>query len=242
MGLDLALGGLVLIMAIRGYLKGFVLQAIRLVGLVCSVYAADPIRNYAKPHILPSLPSLQPDLLERGLWWGSAIITYLVLVGLCTLAVKLYRRQSTGVEESNRNDQMAGALLGLAKGLIVAAFVANGFQTHAIEHIKNIPWALSQAEKSKVLVWNEKYKPAPKIWASPPVKMFVAHIKKMGFGNHGEPAEDKPAVQTASRTPQLQWSAGKAEGADNGDLDSELTEAVKSVEEALRTSRADASK
>ena len=42
MGLDLALGGLVLISAIRGWLKGFLVQAIRLAGLVASVYAAGP--------------------------------------------------------------------------------------------------------------------------------------------------------------------------------------------------------
>src|SRR3954447_21456464 len=43
MGLDLALAVIVLLSAVRGWLKGFVLQAIRLSGIVACVYAADPV-------------------------------------------------------------------------------------------------------------------------------------------------------------------------------------------------------
>ncbi len=242
MGLDLALGGLVLIIAIRGWLRGFVLQAIRLVGIVSCVYAADPIRDYVKPHVLPSLPTLQPDLVERGLWWLSAITSYLVLVGLSSLAVKLYRRQPHGLEESSRNDQFAGALLGIAKGVLLVAFVAAGFQKYAVAHLKNMPWVLHQAEGSKVLDWNEKYQPAPRIWSSPPVKMFVGHIQRMGLGAKPSQAPaETPPVQTASRTPQLQWSADP-KNLDTSGLDPEVTAAVKSVEELLRSTSADAAK
>ena len=48
MGLDIALGIMVLLGAIRGWFKGFVLQAIRLSGLVGCVYAAGPVRDYAQ--------------------------------------------------------------------------------------------------------------------------------------------------------------------------------------------------
>jgi len=243
MGLDLALGGLVLIMAIRGWLKGFVLQAIRLVGVVACVYAADPIRDRVKPRVLPSLPTLRPDLVERGLWWGSAILSYVVFVGLCSLAVKLYRRQPVGLEESNRNDQLAGALLGIGKGLLVVTFLVAGFQKYAVEHLKNIPWALKQTHQSKALIWNEKYQPVPRIWTSPPVKMFVGHIKKMGFGTpQTEDPEEKPPVKTASRTPQLRWPGGNAGEPDNSEIDPEITEAVKSVEDALQKPKEDAAK
>ena len=49
MGLDLILAALVLMAGIRGWLKGFVMQAIRLTGLIACVYVADPVRDLAKP-------------------------------------------------------------------------------------------------------------------------------------------------------------------------------------------------
>src|SRR3954463_10624638 len=93
MGLDLALGVIVLLSAIRGWLKGFVLQAIRLAGLVLCVYSADPVRDQLKPHVLIYLPTIRAELIDRMLWWVSAAGSYVVLVGLASLAVKLYRRQ-----------------------------------------------------------------------------------------------------------------------------------------------------
>ena len=45
MGLDIALGLMILLGAIRGWFRGFVLQALQLGGLVGCVYAAGPIRD-----------------------------------------------------------------------------------------------------------------------------------------------------------------------------------------------------
>ena len=76
MGLDLALGGLVLLAAIRGWFKGFVMQAVRLSGLVACVYAADPIRDQVRPRVLAvplghaaraDRPAALVDLGGRGL-------------------------------------------------------------------------------------------------------------------------------------------------------------------------------
>ena len=64
MGLDIALGIMVLLGAIRGWFRGFVLQAIRLGGLVGCVYAAGPIRDYARPHVV-ALPGLDPAVHAR---------------------------------------------------------------------------------------------------------------------------------------------------------------------------------
>ena len=52
MGLDVALGVIILIAAIRGWLQGFVYQAIRIGGLVAGIYLAAPVRDQAKPHIV----------------------------------------------------------------------------------------------------------------------------------------------------------------------------------------------
>src|SRR3954468_9545913 len=89
MGLDLALGVIVLLSAIRGWLRGFLLQAIRLAGMIACVYVADPVRDLAKPHVLPHLPSIRPELVDRLLWWSSAACSYVVLVGMATLILKL---------------------------------------------------------------------------------------------------------------------------------------------------------
>ena len=42
MGLDVALGVVILIAAIRGWLQGFVYQTVRLAGLVACIYLAAP--------------------------------------------------------------------------------------------------------------------------------------------------------------------------------------------------------
>ncbi|MHC5543326.1 CvpA family protein, partial [Singulisphaera rosea] len=224
MGLDLALGGLVLISAIRGWFKGFTIQMIRLIGLVACVYAADPIRDLTKPHVLPYLPKIMPELVERGLWWMAAVLSYVILVGLASLAVKLYRRKPFGLEEANRNDQYGGTLLGIAKGVISAAFVVSGIQQYALEPLQKFPWALEQAKMSKALLWNEQYQPVAKVWDSPPVKHFVDHIKRMGLGREPEERPASPVggqTQTAIRTPKLEmrspshvlpdsWGSGSA--------------------------------
>ena len=81
MGLDLALGVIVLLGAIRGWLKGFILQAIRLSGVVACVYAADPVRDLAKPYVVPHLPSIRPELVDRLIWWSAAAVSYVCWSG-----------------------------------------------------------------------------------------------------------------------------------------------------------------
>ena len=240
MGLDLALGGLVLVMAIRGWLKGFLLQAIRLAGLVLCVYAADPVRDQIKPRIVGHLPTIRPDLMDRMLWWASAIAAYIVLVGLTTLAVKLYRRQPYGGEpEANRGDQFAGSLFGMAKAVVVATFLVAGVEKYALQHIQQIPWAVKQVETSRSMALNERYHPVPRIWAAPPVQHFVRHIQRMGLNRpepeEASPQEAAPPVRTASRTPQLQMSPARAQASlDPDHLDPEVAEAIEAIQRELR--------
>jgi uncharacterized membrane protein required for colicin V production len=245
MGLDLALGGLVLVMAIRGWFRGFVLQAIRLGGVVVCVYAADPVRNVAKPEVMRYLPRIRPDLIDRMLWWSSAFATYILLVGIATLAVKIYRRQPYGLEERSRKDQFAGSLLGLAKGAVVAVFVVAGIQKYALAYLKNIPRAEQQVATSKALALHKQYRPVDRIWSAPPVQHFVKTVQRMGLKSPSEsekrtepaetPAPAPAPVQTASRAPKLALPPLDTTG-----VDAEMAEAVRAVEDALR--RAGASK
>lgn len=239
MGLDLALGGLVLVMAIRGWLKGFLLQAIRLAGLVLCVYAADPVRDQIKPRILGQLPTIRPELMDRILWWSSAVASYVILVGLTTLAVKLYRRQPYGgIAEPNRGDQFAGSMLGMAKAMLVATFLVAGLEKYALTHIKQIPWAAQQVETSRSMAWNDRFHPVPRIWSAPPVQHFVKHVQRMGLNRTDIAAPEEsapPPVRTASRTPQLQLSAPQRHARlDTSDLDPEVAEAIEAIQHELR--------
>jgi len=208
MGLDIALGVIILIAAIRGWLQGFVYQAIRIAGLVACIYLAAPVRDQAKPHVIAYLPAIPPDLMDRLMWLVSAAISYAVLVGVTTLAIKMTRRpEIPGIPpQSPRKDQSAGFLLGAAKGVLVALFMTAAIQKYALIQIATIPWADQQVKTSLALRWNEQYQPAAKIWSSPPVQHFVGRIQHFGLQGPSEgpglpdaKAGDRAVVQTASR-------------------------------------------
>ena len=73
--------------------------------------------------------------------------------------------------------------------------------------------AIDQRAVATALVLNEEYRPAERIWTSPPVRQFVAHIRRMGISGEAveapgavdaAPVAEIPPVQTAAaRTPRL---------------------------------------
>jgi uncharacterized membrane protein required for colicin V production len=200
MGLDIVLGLVILAAAVRGWFRGFLLQAIRLGGLVGAVYSAAPLRDAARPYVNEYLPSIRPELLDRLLWWLAAILCYVVTVGLASLALKMARRRPFGEVEANRTDQFAGLLLGGIKGALVVAFVTAALQRNALERVKGIDWAEHQARDSYALEWETKYHPADRVWASAPVQHIVAEVRRKGLLGQPEdllPGVEKP-VQAAS--------------------------------------------
>jgi uncharacterized membrane protein required for colicin V production len=209
MWLDVILGGIILIAGFRGWFQGFVSQAVRIAGLVACVYLAEPVRDYAKPHVFPYLPTIQPELIDRLLWWVSAAAVYVVLVGVATLVIKMTRRpEIPGIAQAGRNDQFAGFMLGATKGFLMAAFATAGIQRYAMEHVKTVAWAEEQVKVSWSLKWSETYQPVPKIWSSRPVQHFVNYIERMGLRKPGQPSQSAaeeeddakgPPVRTASR-------------------------------------------
>jgi uncharacterized membrane protein required for colicin V production len=222
MGLDVALGVIILIAAIRGWILGFVYQAIRIAGLVACIYLAAPVRDQAKPHVVAYLPTIQPEVVDRLLWWVSAAISYVVIVGVTTLAIKMTRRpEIPGIPaQSGRNDQFAGFLMGAAKGVLAAAFLTAGIQNYALTQVATIPWADQQVKTSLALRWNEQYQPAAKIWTSQPVQHIVGLAYRMGWQGPveqpGQPAAksgEGPVLQTASRPADLEDAkASKSQG------------------------------
>lgn len=207
MGLDIILGLVILMAAVRGWFRGFVIQAIRLAGLVGSVYSAAPIRDATRSYAIKYLPSMRPDLLDRLLWWASAVVCYVVVVGLASLAVKMARRRPFGEVEPNRTDQFAGFLLGGVKGAVAVCFLAAALQRHAVERVKGIDWAEGQAKDSYALMWEAQYHPADRVWTSAPVQHFVAEIRRKGTLAPDGPAPasgpplEKPVQAAANSTP-----------------------------------------
>jgi uncharacterized membrane protein required for colicin V production len=205
MGIDLALGALILMGAIRGWLRGFLLPAIRWASLVGCVYAADPVREALRPYLAESLKSMRPELLDRMLWWASAVVCYLCFVGLAGVAVRIQRRRPYGEPEPNRFDQLGGLLLGTAKGFVFAALVLAGFDRFGRDQIKGVDWAEQQASTSKSLVWNAEYQPVPRAWNSTPVQAFVARVRNRGLaGSEIAPPDvhlEQPTTSTAAAEP-----------------------------------------
>jgi uncharacterized membrane protein required for colicin V production len=198
MGLDVVLGLVILIAALRGWFKGFTNQAVRIGGFIACFYLADPVREQARPYVLAKLPTIEPALMDRILWWACAVVSYIVLVGFSTLAIQLMRSPpEPGALQSRREDRFAGLFLGAAKGLLVAAFLAAGIQKYTGDIARNLPWADRQAQDSYALVWTDRYQPVPRIWAAPPVRRFVEHIQRNGLKNSSEAEAGK---QVAERT------------------------------------------
>jgi uncharacterized membrane protein required for colicin V production len=226
MGLDVALAVVVLIAAVRGWLQGFVSQTVRVASVIACVYLADPVRDRAKPYVAPYLASIQSDLVDRLLWWVAGVLTYVALVGIASLVIKMTRRpEIPGISQSGRNDQFAGFFLGTVKGLLLAAFLVAGIQKYGLEVVKEVDWADEQAKASWALQWSSAYQPVPKIMSSRPVRHFVDHINRMGLQKPGESSQpaagagqgpDNPSVfGTRSHSSDL-----KSAGPDRSKLES----------------------
>ncbi len=208
MGLDLALAVVVVTAAFRGWFQGFLIQIVRIASLIACVYLADRVRDYAKPYVVPYLATIQPDLVDRLLWWVSAVVTYIVLVAASMLVIKMTRRPVIpGISEPGRNDQFAGFLVGTIKGAVIAAFLAGGIERYGADQVKMVPWAGEQVKASWAMQWTVAYQPVPRIWASRPVRHFVNHVTRMGIQKPGDPSQlpaapgdgTEPLFRTASR-------------------------------------------
>jgi uncharacterized membrane protein required for colicin V production len=247
MGLDLALGLIILIGAIRGWLKGFLSQVVRIGGFIACFYLADPVREQARPYVVAKLPAIEPGLMDRILWWVAAVVSYIVLVGLTTLAIQMMRTPpAPKMARSSRNDQFAGLLLGAAKALLVAAFLAAGIETYRAELVRYTPWTPPQASGSLALKWTEQYQPVPRIWATPAVRAFVEHIRRNGLKGPagteidaedeaqpaGNVAERAPA-EAPSRPPRLELAPAETQP-DPADLDPALAKELEDIKADLR--------
>ena len=244
MGLDLALAGIVLVTAIRGWFKGFMVQAIRLSAIVASVYVAAPLRDEIKSRAMEYLPTIPPQIVDRLLWWSALVISYVLLTGVASFALAIVRRQRYGNNERGRGDQFAGFGLSIVKGAIIAAFLLSSLQKHGEKYLANIPMAQEQTRESLAWKLNGDYQPADKIWALPPVQLFVNQVTRMGMtapesSSSAPAAKDEVSARTEGRSPKLRLDARRERAnvpADplNGDLGAQL-QALQDQLQALGT-------
>ncbi|GIW87140.1 MAG: hypothetical protein KatS3mg108_1464 [Isosphaeraceae bacterium] len=201
MGVDIALGALVLAWAVRGWFRGFLRQAVGLGALVGAIFAAAPLRDLARPQVGRWFPSIDGEILDRLLWWVAVVVALVVLAGCGGWLLRLMKRRSPGAiplpSEPNRADQGAGFLLGALKGAVVASFLAAGlvrFEPAYLEPLGEGRAAVEEQTKtSKALYWAAQYRPAEQIWGSVPVQTVVAEIRRHGLGLDGEVQGESPS-------------------------------------------------
>lgn len=196
MGLDIALGVIVLVAGIRGWFKGFVLQAIHIGGLVGSIYLASPLRDLARPFAREYFPGVQPELMDRLLWWTAGVVAYIVVTGVAVSTVRLYRRRHylEGLDR-DRGDQGAGFLLGGLKGALLVIFLAAGIARHSPAYVQSGGWIAQQVARSRSIQWTNSYHPAEQVWASVPVQTIVRQVRREGLWS--DPVSTEPRTRTA---------------------------------------------
>ena len=222
MGLDVALGLMILFGGVRGWFKGFLAQSIQIGGIIASVYLATPIRELVRPKIKSMLASVDPVVLEKLIWWGAVFLCYVLIRALASALINVTRRPPVpGVPADSRfGDRSAGFFFGLAKSAIVAAFLIAAMDEHAIKYLKSESWADEHVFQSYSLALSRKYRPAERIWTSEPVAHFVSYVRREGVDlrparNEGE--SDSASNRTARRenrpSRELDMSGAKKPGA-----------------------------
>jgi hypothetical protein len=183
MGLDITLGCLLLLGGIRGWIKGFLLQAIHLGALIGAIFLADPVSDLARPYLAPHLPSLQPAIIDRVLWWAAAVLSYIVVSGVPTSLVRLVRSRPAAELDPRWGDNGMGFLLGVAKALITVSFLTWGLESFAVPRYANDSgWVGKQLNTSRGLELARRHQPGRQIWTSEPVQMVVNRVKTRGLG------------------------------------------------------------
>jgi hypothetical protein len=146
------------------------------------------------------MPAINPDLMDRILWWIAAVVSYVLLVGLATLAIQLSRTPlpKDSPLSARHEDQIGGLIIGLVKGLLVAASLATVAVSYTPELTQNVPWIKRQCNGSYALAWTAIYRPISRLWETVPVRNFVEHITRNGLKGQ-MPSEFEAVKNVAER-------------------------------------------
>lgn len=218
MGLDVVLGVIILLWAVRGWFKGFARQAIGLGALVAAVYLAAPIRDVARPYVSNYLPSLRADVIDRLIWWTSAVLAAVVLSGLGGWMLRWKKKPANpyAPSEPNRADQGAGFLLGALKGSIAVSFLAAAFNQYVPKELEANSIVEEQRKASRALVWSKEYQPADKLWKSQPAQAFVGEVRRNGLWEEAVEAGPAREADEGSSTANAPLETPKATSPEAG--------------------------
>jgi membrane protein required for colicin V production len=117
-GIDIAIAGILLFFAIRGFIKGFLLGLASLAGLVLGVYAAYHFSDYTR-ELMEGQTSIPPEYIKLI----AFMLTFIVVLLFIHLIARLIEKIVTLAGLSFLN-KLAGLALGLVKGgLITGVFI-----------------------------------------------------------------------------------------------------------------------
>ncbi len=120
-GIDIAIAGILVIFAIRGFIKGFLLGLASLAGLILGIYAAYHFSDYTR-EMLEGHVSIPPDYIKLI----AFILTFVLVLLLIHLIARLIEKIVTLVGLSFVN-KLAGLILGLAKGVLITGVLVYFF-------------------------------------------------------------------------------------------------------------------
>lgn len=217
MGLDLLAGLIVLFGAIRGYFRGFFIPLVKLGALVGSVYLAEPLRDYARPHVEPYFPAIDPTTFGRLSWWAALLVGYIATASVSCGLLRLTVERGDPERRGAGTDRLLGFLFGAAKGAAMVGVLLTALLWKE-SLIKQAPGGETLLANSRAIGWTRIYDPCGKLWVWPP---FV-HLRSEIYENGWFPPESDPEKK----------STESVASEDRGEADLPKIDPIRSAEEA----------
>lgn len=137
MWIDVAMGLVLALGALRGFRVGFAKPMVHLTGLVAGLLAAEPLSHWVAEHAGERLAFLPAAIRPAALFFACLVAMYAVLTLVGCSYLRWYRTQFLGENKPSFGDRFVGIGLGLVKGAIViyiAAFGASRFVPALLHH------------------------------------------------------------------------------------------------------------
>ena len=205
MGLDLALLVVVGINAVVGLFRGVFTQILNLTALVASIFLADPVRDWALPHVHPYFQAIAEPTFAKVLWWVSALVIMWTINGLGSwLGHLLFQTLPKTVGNPlERVNQGLGFCYGAAVGTLVTAILCAGLIRFE-DMASRLPWVGDQLPESRAVELSRRFDPIGRLWNAPPILVLRDQIAANGFidlGVAATPTEDQPHFGAADSQP-----------------------------------------
>lgn len=207
MGLDVFFGVVVLLMALRGYSKGFANQMIQITGIVVGVIFAGQVADYLFPQIGKYMNPIPETLKMPILYFICMMTIWLVISVVCSTYLMRYRNKVFGENKPSGGDRFFGIGLGLAEGALVCLIMIYGI--HLLpEGIRNLDLVKKQIDESgaiktaaqyPVVEWGLQSKEAQQIWDNG--AQIVHYFRTPAEGDAAQPGADPNVIQQVNKLP-----------------------------------------